>query len=192
MILTAHQVSDLLPTIVSRCQHIVFAPLSSKLIAEKLVTERRSDRGVADIAAVWAQGSLGMVLQADLEKVAQERNWIIEQFEALSLNTMYPLLSFAESLSKDKNNLLYTLEMLKMWIRDILFGKLCPKKVLNKDLIEKIETVSQRHSVSSLLQKIKIIQRAQIAAQKGRNRQLVLEVMLIRLCQEASFKRFNK
>ena len=126
-----------------------------------------------------------MALQADLEKVAQGRNWIIEQFEALSLNTIHLLLSFAENLSKDKNNLLYNLEMLKMWIRDILFGKLCPKKILNKDFIEKIEAIAQRHSVSSLLQKIKIIQRAQIAVQKGRNRQLVLEVMLIKLCQEA-------
>lgn len=185
MILTAHQVSDLLPTIVSRCQHIAFTPLSSKLIAEKLVTKRRSDRQIADIAAVWAQGSLGMALRADLEKVAQERNWILEQFEALSLNTMHHLLNFAESLSKDKDNLLNNLEILKVWIRDILFGKLCPKKIMNKDLIEKIDAVSQRYSVSSLLQKIKIVQRAQIAAQKGRNRQLVLEVMLIRLCQEA-------
>ncbi len=184
MILTAHQVSDLLPTIVSRCQHIAFAPLSSELIAEKLVTKRKSGRQVADIAAVWAQGSLGMALQADLKKVAQERNQLIEQFETLSLNKMHSLLGFAESLSKDKDNLLNNLEMLKVWIRDILFGKLCPKKILNKDLVEKIEEFSQRYSVSSLLAKIKILQGAQVAAQKGRNRRLVLEVMLIRLCQE--------
>ena len=151
MILTAHQVSDLLPTIVSRCQHIAFAPLSPKLIAEALVTKRKSDRQIADIAAVWAQGSLGMALQADLEKVTQQRHWLIEQFEALSLNTMPTLLGFAESLSKDKDHLLDNLEMLKVWVRDILVGKLSPKRILNKDLTEKIETVAQRYSVPSLL-----------------------------------------
>jgi DNA polymerase-3 subunit delta' len=185
MILTAHQVSDLLPTIISRCQHIAFAPLPPKLIAEKLVAERKSDRQMADIEAIYAQGSLGMALQADLQKVAQERDWMVEQFSALSLNRMNHLLSIAEILSKDKDNLLNNLEILKVWVRDILFGKLYPKKILNKDLVEKIDTVSRRYSVSSLLQKIKIIQVAQIATQKGRNRQLVLEVMFIRLCQEA-------
>lgn len=183
MILTAHQVSDLLPTIVSRCQHIAFAPLPSGLIAEKLVEEKRIDRKVADIAAIWAQGSLGAAIQTDPKKVAQERNRLIEQFETLSLKRMQPLLGFAENLAKDKDNMLNTLELLKVWIRDLLFGKLCPEKILNKDLMETIAKIAHDYSVSSLLEKIKIIQGAQVAVQRSRNRRLVLEVMLIRLCQ---------
>jgi DNA polymerase-3 subunit delta' len=184
MILTAHQISDLLPTIVSRCQHIAFAPLSPALIAVKLVTDRKIDRHSADIAAVWANGSLGMALKADAVKVAEERNQLIERFETLSLHTMQSLLNFAESLSKDKDNLLNNLEVLKVWLRDILFGKLYPERTLNKDLMEKIKEISEGYSVSSLLKKIKIVQGAQVDAQKGRNRRLILEVMLIRLCRE--------
>ncbi len=94
------------------------------------------------------------------------------------------LLGFAESLSKDKDDLVNRLEMLKVWIRDLVFAGLCPQKIINKDLKERIEETLQRYSLLSLLNKTKIIQEAQNALQKSGNRLLVLEWMLIRLCQE--------
>jgi DNA polymerase-3 subunit delta' len=184
MVLTAHQASDLLTTIVSRCQHIAFAPLPAALIADRLVKATQAKPKAADIVAVWANGSLGAALAADSEEIRKDRNWLIEEFESLSVNRMSLLLGFAESLSKDKDDLVNRLEMLKVWIRDLVFAGLCPQKIINKDLKERIEETLQRYSLLSLLNKTKIIQEAQNALQKSGNRLLVLEWMLIRLCQE--------
>lgn len=72
LILTAPSPYTLLPTIVSRCLQFQFAPLPSAEV-EKILQER-TDRKPSErkLAAQLAEGSPGLAMEMDTEKVAQQ------------------------------------------------------------------------------------------------------------------------
>ncbi len=64
LVLCARQVRALLPTVVSRCLPVRFAPLSTEFIASTLAESRGVSRATARLVAATAQGSLGRALEA--------------------------------------------------------------------------------------------------------------------------------
>jgi len=185
LILTAVQTSDLLPTIVSRCQHIRFNPIPRNHI-EALLTEKHSvDPDNAKIIATMSNGSVSKALSMirGMKRVnwIKRRNWLLNEVESLPLRPIPSRLAFAETLSKNKETLGESLEMMKSWFRDLVICKFHPGKVINKDLDEKIQRNSPKMTVASLLSKIDDIHLAQKHIQANMNLRLTLEVLILRL-----------
>jgi len=192
LILTALQTYDLLPTIVSRCQHIRFSPVHREQIETFLVEKHGVNAEDAAIFSAMANGSLNKALSM-IEKNSHAnwiclRDWLLniiglEKTGSLSLEPIIILLSFAERLSKNKKIIQDSLEIIKTYLRDLIIYKYNPEKIINKDLIRKIQYASQKIEVKSLLSKIEAIQTAQKDIRANTNLRLTLEVMMLRLAR---------
>jgi DNA polymerase-3 subunit delta' len=189
LILTAEQAADLLPTIVSRCQHIRFNPISRKNIAVLMTEEHRLDAESASLIAAMSNGSLSQALAMSESQWIKRRNWLIhasglDQPATLSSRPHCLLLAFAEKLSDNKERLSESLEIMKTWLRDLVVTKYKPDKMINTDLKEEVKQVSQQIGVRSILKKIETIQTAQRDIRANANLRLTLELMMLRLAKD--------
>jgi DNA polymerase-3 subunit delta' len=71
LVLTVQDPAQLLPTLVSRCRRVNFAPLDTALVAEELTRRGIEPRG-ARLRAALSGGSLGRALDLDEEALSQE------------------------------------------------------------------------------------------------------------------------
>jgi len=181
LILLASHASDLLPTIVSRCQRIRFCPLSRKDLISVLVNEQGVDAGQARIIANMAGGSISRALQMHQTNWIGRRNRLVRESEALSMGSVNRLLAFGEQLSKDKEGLPEALEVMKSWLRDLVAAKISPQNILNHDLTARLVQTSQKIPLSSLLSKFEAVQSTQSAIKAGINTRLALESMILKL-----------
>jgi DNA polymerase-3 subunit delta' len=191
LILTACHISDLLPTIVSRCQHIRFNPVSVKSIETRLIENQGLAPDKASIIASMANGSISRAFAMNNSSWINRRNWLInnigpdqsDQSQPGALFSMSSgmLMAFAEMLKKNKDFLFDSLEIMKSWLRDLVIYNYHPEKIINKDLITKIQYASQKIDIKSLLLKIDAIQAAQKNIQANANLRLTLETMMMRI-----------
>jgi len=181
LILLAPHTSDLLPTIVSRCQRIRFYPVSRKYLISVLVNEHGVEVGEAQIIANMAGGSISRALQMHQTDWISRRNWLVCESEALSMGSVNRLLAFGELLSKDKQGLPEALEVIKSWLRDLVAAKISPQNIINHDLTAKLQQTSQKITLSSLLSKFEAVQSTQNAIKAGINTRLALESMILKL-----------
>ena len=181
LILVAPHTSDLLPTIVSRCQHLRFKPISRKYLEAALVHKHGLDAGDAEIITAMAGGSMSRALRMHRTQWINRRNWLISEMDSLSTGSVNRLLAFGEQLAKNKDTIQESLEVMNSWLRDLIVGKLNPEKVINRDLIQKIQRATQKVSTASLLEKIETIQTTQSAIQAGTNLRLAMEAMVLKL-----------
>jgi DNA polymerase-3 subunit delta' len=184
LILTATQTTDLLPTIVSRCQQVAFRPIPYDKVAEVLVGLRGLEIETATTLAVLTKGSLGKALSVDGEEWTVWRSSLLEQVSSFSTRSIQPVFAFAGTLSGDKDRLADALDILMTWFRDALMYKVSPERIINKDLMDKIQHASKGQSISELLRKIEVVNSAQAAISRNSNPRLALEVMMMRLCSE--------
>lgn len=186
LILMAPQKADLLPTIVSRCQSIRFAPVTSKTIATMLIEEDGVDPEDATVIAAMASGSRSRALEMARSGWIQRRNWLIaasgfNRPESLPARPPRMLLAFGEQLARNKDRLGVAMETMITWLRDLIVCKYDPEKVINADLIDILQAGSSNITTRSLISKIETIQAAQTDIKSNSNLRLTLEAMMLRL-----------
>ena len=188
IIVTAPETTDLLPTIVSRCQHLAFRPIAPAEIASVLVARQGLDRDTALTLSLLAGGSLGRALAADAEQWITWRQDLLKRVHSISDSTKptAALFDFAQSLARDKDRLEDALGLIIMWFRDALMCKFAPEKVLNRDFLKEIQTLSEELSVDELLQKMAAAFATQTAILRNVNARLALDVMMMRLRSDHS------
>ncbi|MDQ3634258.1 MAG: AAA family ATPase [Acidobacteriota bacterium] len=139
--------SSLLPTILSRCQTIHFAPIDSSKIEEHLINNEKISSEDAKLTAKISRGSIGTALETNLEKYRERRKKMIGVLESLSLQKGFSnLLRTAEDLSDAKNKDYYekTLEILQTLIHDILTIQNNPNsEIINFDLTADLTKLSK-------------------------------------------------
>jgi DNA polymerase-3 subunit delta' len=181
LILLASHVSDLLPTIVSRCQQIRFYPVSRKNLVSVLVGKHGVASGDAQVIAAMAGGSISRALQMHQSNWINRRNWLIDESEAISGGGVNRLLAFGEQLSKDRENLPEALEVLKCWFRDLVVTRLNANNIINQDLTARLQQAAQKTSLSSLLSKLEAVQTTQNSIKAGTNLRLAMESLILKL-----------
>ncbi|MFC1857169.1 DNA polymerase III subunit delta' [Thermodesulfobacteriota bacterium] len=188
LILIASQTSDLLPTIVSRCQHIRFNPVSQDSLEAWLVEKKDVAPDEAAILASMANGSISKALSMREANWITRRNWLINEVEHLPEKMIGSVLAFAEKLTKNKERLHESLEIIKVWLRDLAVYKFDPEKIMNKDLTLKIQYASQEISIRSIISKIESIQTTQKNLRGNTNLRLTLEIMALRLANSQAWE----
>jgi DNA polymerase III subunit delta' len=185
LILITPRISDLLPTIVSRCQHIRFHPIPVKPLAAVLMQDHAMDQKEAESIAAMANGSFSRALALKNTDWIFRRNWIIKETENMDTASVAVILALAEKMvkSKDKESTQDLLEMIKTWYRDLLIAKYCPDSIINKDLMANVRNVSQRYNQNTLLNRISAVQRAQKEIDANVNPRLVLENLFLTLAE---------
>lgn len=180
-ILTALQASDILPTIVSRCQQIRFNPIPLNSLQTYIENAYGLDPAEASAIASMAGGSITCAESMTKSNWIDKRDWIIEEVEALPSRSINLCLAFSEALSKNREWLFTAFEIIKNWLRDIVVYKYIPEKIINKDLTEQIKASSKKATVNSLILKIKAIEKAERDIKSNSNLRLTLDSLMITL-----------
>ncbi|MEE4111545.1 MAG: DNA polymerase III subunit delta' [Desulfobacteraceae bacterium] len=185
LVLTARQTSDLLPTIASRCQQIRFSPLPAADIKQLLTAAGGIDPGSIEAAADLCGGSYTRAVKLIDSRWINRRDWIIQALEnqmadrgELGIRTW---LAWSEILAKKKDLIEESLEIVTMWLRDMLVFRTDPKRVLNQDRLEALSTVAKRVSQAQVLQQIDAVERALTALRSNSNARLTLDAMALQM-----------
>jgi len=183
LILLATERADLLPTIVSRCQHIRFNPISRKSLESLLVQKYELPPQTAMIITPMANGSLSRALTMYRSGWIHRRNWLINELNSLSSMPVGRLLTFGEQISKNKDFLTEAFDIMTSWFRDLIVGKFYPEKIVNQDLSDNVQQTAQKIDLAALLSKIDIIQSTAHSMRAGTNLRLAMETMLLKLAR---------
>lgn len=183
-VLLSSQPSMLLPTILSRCQRVPFAPLRREVLAALLVSKFGFDPLRADLAAGIAEGSVGRSLLLEQMLEGEERR---EFLLALPSLHQYPegvsvAMSLAEKLAKQPEQLQNYLLLMKIWFRDVLFFREVPEPesyVINKDLVLSIQTHAALLTTEQLADLIRAIEQALYHMTRNVSAQLALEQLFL-------------
>ncbi|HEX5965316.1 MAG TPA: DNA polymerase III subunit delta' [Pyrinomonadaceae bacterium] len=149
IILITARPAMLLPTILSRCQMIRFAPLSPAEIETHLTKKEGVDKKTAGIRARAAGGSMGRALSGDLVTFTSQRKAMLKVLNALVLSdNRAELLRSAEQLNEAqyKDEFEQRLDVLETLIRDawMLSLGVKPSQLVNEDLLEELQPISDK------------------------------------------------
>lgn len=182
LILMAQRTSDLLPTVLSRCQQVRFAPIATERLVQWLEENRGLSPEAARPAAVLAAGSLKRVEQLTDPQFQALQRWLTGFLATIEEAPPIRLLAMAEWLSNRKETLADMLAIMRSWYRDRLVGAHAPDLIANDDLTAKTGYDSTKASMEALLAKLSAIVDAERDLQQGSfNMRLVMETLLLQL-----------
>jgi DNA polymerase-3 subunit delta' len=185
LVLTARQTSDLLPTIVSRCQHIRFSPLRSADIKQLLASADGIETESMEAVAALCGGSYTRALKLIDSRWLNRRDWIIQamggQVTDSRTSGIRAWLAWSEKLAKKKDLIEDSLEIITMWLRDILVFRTDPQRVLNQDRLEALSTAAEQLNQTQLLQQIDAVDCALTALRSNTNARLTLDAMALQM-----------
>lgn len=172
--------SDLLPTVVSRCQQVAFKPLSTQHVTRLLVETHGAASEAAAVVAAAAGGSWTRAQQMLQENWPAFRDGLVADIEDLGHRGPEYALSLAERLCVDKERLPDALAVIHSWFRDVLATKYAAEHLIHPDMGAAAERAAAHRSAPTLLACLDHVQHAQrtLQAQPNVNARLVLEVMM--------------
>jgi DNA polymerase-3 subunit delta' len=184
ILLTAFQLSDLLPTIVSRCQHIRFNPISRKRVKEYLIEHCQADPEIAGLAASLSNGSLKKGISIIDGQWLDSRNWLLDEIQRLFHRPVPVSLALGEKLSKNRETAQDFMEIMDTWLRDIIVCRFAGDNTINKDRLEILLEISNKIEVPAVLELIDALHTAKKHIRGNSNVRLTLEVFFLRLAKE--------
>jgi len=182
-ILTTGELSGLMPTIISRCQHVRFRPVDLALIASALIEARGMAAPDAALAAHLSGGSLALALDMLDSGWLPYRRWLLNQTAVLTDSCPGVLLGLAALLAARKERIADTLALLKSWFRDLLVFKHTPDRLINRDMPDLVEKAAQAETSESLLKKLNALDTVSKRFPGNANARLCLETLLLKLAR---------
>jgi DNA polymerase III subunit delta' len=186
-LLTAN-LAGVLPTIISRCQVINFQPLAPDTIEQRL-REQGVETATAAVAAALSGGSLGKALEmASGEQVGQVREETRQLLAGLDRLDDHTALATAEELDKRREELPRWLDLLLLWLRDLVITAEggSPALLVNGDAERFLGDAARRYGRLALREMLAAVMAAQEQLQRNANTRLVLDVMLLRMVSRAN------
>ena len=149
LVLITARPAMLLPTILSRCQMIRFAPLPPAEIESHLLANKLADAKTAKLRARAAGGSIGRAIANDLVTFTSQRKAMLGVLNALVMtNDRAQLLRSAEQLNEAqyKDEFEERLDVLETLIRDAWMLSLGVNAdlLVNADLVSDLEALSKK------------------------------------------------
>ena len=195
LILRVIEPLDLLPTIVSRCQKVLFRPISSLSIADWLVDKMEMDKGQALMLAKISEGSLGRAIQLCEGDFLEKRgDYLLRLIQLPGLSQEHAIEMALEFTRREKEkrpdaserenmDLLDLLSVWKTWYRDLLLIKSkCPEDFLiNIDFSHKLKNISNKAKIKDLMNSFVILDQAQRDLRRSRNLDLMMENTVLNL-----------
>ena len=181
-----HNLSSVLPTLISRCQVVHCPPLSPYEVAGALEAKHGLDEGQAKLFAALSGGSIGRAVHiAEDPAVLQRRDETGEFLSKVRGMDDFDLISFSEALEKQKESLDDWLDLLIVWLRDALLTTQAadPSLLINADRAGIVLWVAETYSAAQLLDMLAAVTEARRALQRNANARLVLDIMLLRIYQ---------
>jgi DNA polymerase-3 subunit delta' len=182
-ILITRELRSLLPTIVSRCQIVRFQPLSSQQLQQVIEEKLEGEEKITDVLISLSGGSVRKAIEMAENGFMFERTRLFERVARLPQEGISTALDLAAELASVKEGVEEKLELLKMWYHDLMVCKKIElqERIVNRDLLEKIEEESCRFTLKELFVQWKVVRETQVLLKKNVNAQLAMERMFIKL-----------
>ena len=157
IVLSARGEADLLPTIISRCHKLAFAPLPSALIIQELENRRSLPRSLAALVATLSGGSLGRALDLDPEELVRQRDQVLSDLAQLNRGSTGVVLEWAQRLAKNRADLNNFLLLAQLWYRDLLLSHFqAPAGLLaHQDLLPTLEQARAAGAAGCLVRQLR-------------------------------------
>jgi DNA polymerase-3 subunit delta' len=183
LVLTARGEAELLPTIVSRCHKLAFAPLPSALIIQELEKRSSLPRSQAALVAALSGGSLGRALALDPEELVRQRDQVLSDLTRLNRGATGEVLVWAQRLTKNRADLNNFLLLAQLWYRDLLLSHFqAPSGLLaHQDLLPALEQAQAGAGPATWFAHCAALATAQRHLQANLNPELTLDILGLRL-----------
>jgi DNA polymerase-3 subunit delta' len=180
IVLLANNSRWILPTILSRCQLIRFNPLPTPLVSNWLMETKGLDEEEAHLLASLSEGSPGKALEIQEEIRQIQREELLKEWIGSKSLSAERIGSWVGTLPSERENLLLILELAKTLLRDLAMVKTLKKPALiHSDLLPVMEAIATNWSLSSLFNRMEILNRTALAIKANANTGLALEAMML-------------
>lgn len=190
LILIANKPSDLIATIVSRCQQIRFAPVDDAQMINELTAREKTDPTHARVATALAEGSMNTAKEMLSSQWQRQRSWILNELiilcrQAVAGGTGSPrqAMALAELLAADRSSLDRMLVVMKSWFRDLAIWPFMPENIIHQDYADAIgelaSTVAPDFFFTDFIDTENLVKESQTSA----NLRLALESYFIGLAE---------
>jgi DNA polymerase-3 subunit delta' len=188
LVLTARGEADLLPTIVSRCHKLAFAPLPSALIIQELENRRSLPRSQAALVAALSGGSLGRALALDPEELVRQRDQVLSDLAQINRGSTGLVLEWAQRLTKNRTDLENFLLLAQLWYRDLLLSHFqAPASLLaHQDLLSLLSQARAGGAPATWFANFAALGVAQRHLQSNLNPELTLDILGLRLQRQGN------
>jgi len=170
-------------TIISRCRHMRFTPLSTTAVTQFLVEQKGMDQQESGLLAGLSGGSIGRALELDQEDIAAYRAEIMQLLTNMKKDDPISLLNLASNFGQDKKKIKQGLDIISSCFRDALILKETQKNemLINSDKYSFIKGLAGKLSGEQILQNISLIAQAWETIEFNVNKTLTLETMAFKL-----------
>jgi len=170
-------------TILSRCRHLRFNPLSNETVARFLTEQGRIEPQRAWLLAGLSGGSIGQALELDTEDMMSFREGLVRLLTATGGKDPLNLLALASFLGQDKKEIRQGLRILRSYFRDALVYRETAQDAMvgNRDHLPAVADLASRLTGEQLLQNIALVEKSNETIEMNVNKSLTLEAMAFKL-----------
>jgi len=183
LIVLAREADLLLPTIVSRCQHVSLRPLPVTTVERALVEHWNAPAHQAQLLAHLSSGRLGWAVRTlQDEKALGQRTARLDDLDRLLRASIIKRFEYAEELARDPVATQETLDLWIGWWRDVLLvasGADAP--LTNVDRLADLRDHAHRFDVATIAAVISALRATLEKLQLNANKRLALEVLMLDL-----------
>ena len=185
LLLTATDRSQLLPTIVSRCQLLELRPLSSETVEQALVQRWQVAAERARLLARLSGGRLGWAVQqlddaAGSAQRSEQLAWLEEMLTANRIQRLDRAAKLAGE--RDSQTLFGLLATWTSWWRDVmLVQNHCADLCTNLDQQERLARVAEQLRADAVEHFLHTLQQTEAYLQHTTNTRLALDVLLLEM-----------
>jgi len=183
LILVTAKPYTLLSTIISRCRHMRFNPLSIDTVAKFLIERMDMEKQKALLLASLSGGSIGQALELNKDDVIAYRTETLKLLANTKKSEPLSLLTFASFFGQDKRGIKQGFNILKTCFRDALVYKETnnDQMLINQDNSSFIASLALRLSGEQILRNIALVEKAAETIEQNVNKSLTLETMAFKL-----------
>jgi DNA polymerase III subunit delta' len=175
-ILLAVNLQELLLTIRSRSQVYQFAPL--------LLDEIRS-RNADELAVRWSQGSIGRAQSLDIAAIKEQREAVLEFFEACVNardETLREVLNASAELSRTRQDFAAYIHVMAVLLADLLrAADGATERIVNIDILPRLARIAGRAPAQRWIRVAEFLLEVEIALKSHVNRQMLTDVMALQM-----------
>lgn len=189
-ILLTTQVQQILPTILSRCQLISFATLSTKHFTEQLMEMGLSKQNAAILSQLTNNLEEAIALSKE-EWFVKAQSIMLKLYLVINKNPLEAMTSLQDgffSLLKEKEQQAIGLNLLLFILKDLLNIRYQrEEQVVFVEQLSQLETMAYNHSAEEIVRKMSNILEAQKKLQSNVNVQLLMEQLVLNMQEGSSF-----
>lgn len=184
VILLTSNISELLPTIRSRCLTLEFRPLSTATVENFLTSQCQVPDYLAKASAAFAQGNLGKAVRyAKSEDFIERKDQILSLLRHVREMELSDMLAVIKDLGARKDEIRDYIDLMALWYRDVLLFKATKNvnSLLFQEEVANISREANECSYEKIEEILQAFEKAKIRIKANVSFDVTMELMFLTL-----------